>query len=462
MLVRELGRFVGETRLESLPSGVAQAVKLRILDLITAGMAGFQIGTFRPLLEVIGGAPEATVWGLGGRCGLRDAALANSFMAHASYLDDGSRFTGGHPSSVVTPSALALAEMRRASGRDLITAVAVGYELFLRLGRALYPSVVVRGFQSTAVLGAVASAGACASLFRLDAEASKNALAIACNLGVGLKEALKSSASQPIQVARSCEAGVMSALLAKAGAAGADSIIENGLLKAFADQVDKAQITDGLGSRYRIDETYIKVHGGCRGNHAPVDVVGDLVAKHRIQAADIDRIRIKVDSVTLAADIHEPENGNQAQFSVPFAVAVSLVEGNASIFQYTDEKVQDSRVREMMGRIMVEADPSLDPGYPDKRAAHAELILRNGTRLTHFVENAKGEPEFPLTAEEIENKFFLLAGGVLGSAAEAVRDLVMTLETIDDVAPLAGKIVAQAPAMHGSTQRKARTSGAAR
>ncbi len=433
MLVNELGRFVSQTRCQGLPADVVDATKLRILDLLAAGLVGFRLGSHQLLLPILGGVGPATVWGLGVKFPLRDAILVNSFLAHSTYLDDGSRYTGGHPSSVVIPSAIALAETERATGRDVIASVATGYEVFLRLGRAIYPSTVVRGFQSTAVLGAVASAAASANMLHFAPECAKNAMAIASNLGVGLKEALKSSGSQPLQVARSCEGGVLAALFAGQGAEGADSIIENGFMKAFADDAVAAEVLAELGTRFRIFETYIKVHGGCRGNHAPVDVVQDLVKAHAIRPDDIEHIAIRVDSVTFAAEIHEPRNGNQAQFSVAFSVAVALLDGNASIFQYTDEKVADPRIRAMMARIRVEVDTGLDQGYPDKRGAAADIVVRDGRRYSGFIENARGEPEYPLTAAEIENKFLTLATDVLGDHAERVRDMVMGLEKLADI-----------------------------
>lgn len=433
MLVNEFGKFIAQTRYEDLPAKLVEAVKLRVLDCLAAALAGCHMGCHRQLLPLLGGAGPATGWGVGRNFPVRDATLLNSFLSHALYLDDGSRFTGGHPSSVVIPSAVALAEVERAAGKRLIAAVAAGYEIFLRLGRAIYPSTVVRGFQSTAVIGAAASAAACANLLRFAPEAAKNALAIACNLGVGLKEALKSSASQPIQVARSCEGGLVATLFAAQGAEGADSIIEGGFLRAFADNAASADLLTGLGTDFRIFETYVKVHGGCRGNHAPVDVVQDVVRANAIKPETIASLRIHVDSVTHAAEIHEPANGNEAQFSVAFAVAAALVKGDASVFQYTDANVADPRIRDMMGRIRVEVDKRLDPGYPDKRASSAEMTLADGRRFTGHIDSAKGEPERPLSAADIENKFLALTRDILGSGGERVRDLVMGLETLQDV-----------------------------
>jgi 2-methylcitrate dehydratase PrpD len=441
VLVQHFGRFVASTRYKDLPEAVVEAVKIHFLDTIGAGLAGFHLGNHKPLLNVVQGNGGATVWGLGLRYPPRDATLLNSFLAHSCYIDDGSRFTGGHPSSVVIPSALALAESQDTSGMDLIAATAAGYEIFLRLGRAIYPSVVNRGFQSTAVLGAVASAAACASVLGLDTQGSQNALAIACNLGVGLKEALKSSRSQPLQVGRSCEAGLFSALYAREGEVGVDSIIENGFFKAFANEVNDQGMLEGLGSDFRIFETYIKVHGGCRGNHAPIDVIRAIVTANGIAASEIERIGVEVDSVTFAAEIHEPINGAQAQFSIAFAIAVAIAEGNASVFQYTDKKLSDPKIRRLMERVQVAADPALDDGYPDKRGARAEVVLKDGRRFVKFLENARGEPEFPLTRGEIEEKFFIIGDAVLGANSRPVHDLIMKLETLPSVRELAEKLV---------------------
>lgn len=439
MLVNELGRFTSETRYDALEKELVEAVKARILDILGSAIAAVRLGSHDKLLPLLtGGArEEATVWGIDTRSSTRDTTLLNSFLGHSTYLDDGSRYSGSHPGAVVIPAAFALAESHHATGRDLIAAVAAGYEVLLRVGQSIYPSAVTRGFQSTAILGAIGSAAAVANLLRLDPMASKNALAIACNLGVGLKEALKSSESQPLQVARSCEGGMLAALYARQGAQGADSIIESGFFKAFADRADASQVLVDLGKRSRIFETYIKVHGGCRGNHTPIDVVQDLARKHRFTPGDIKAIEVGVDSVTYAGEIHDPVNGDQAQFSVPFAIAVALVNGDASIFQYTDAHLQSAPVREMMQKVNVVVDKKLDEGYPDKRGSWAVVTLGNGQQYRGSLDNAKGEPECPLTEQEIEAKFFSLAREILKDNADRVRDLVMALEQVDDVIAIA-------------------------
>lgn len=443
-LAAEFGRFLAETTYEDLPPSVVDLVKLRILDLLGAALVGYRTGTYRSLLEVLGdGSAEAIIWGEGARHRLRDAVLVNSFLSHAAYVEDGSRFTGGHPSSVIIPAALSLGETRGAEGRQLILAVVLGYEIFLRLGRAIYPSTVVKGFQSTAVLGALGAAAAAASLLHLGSEASTHALAIAATLGAGLKEALRAPESQPLQVGRSSEGGLLAALWAARGAAGCETILEDGFLPAFgAPASDRAKILADLGTSFSIDETYVKLHGGCRGNHAPTDAVQDLVRRHSIRPEAIEAITVHVDSVTLAADIHDPRDGRQAQFSVPFAVAVAVLEGNAFPSQFTDAKVMDGRVSALMRKITVRADERLDREYPARRGARAEIVLTDGRRLATAVDLARGEPESPLSAEEIEAKFLALAGDVLGDRAREVRDRVRDLEKLHDVRELVERLSA--------------------
>ena len=434
MLADKLGTFVAACRYECLPRETVEAVKIRILDLIGVGLAGAQMGNHTCLLPILH-AGEVPVWGTKQRASLRDAVLANSFVAHSTYLEDGSRYTGGHPSSVVTPAALGLCEAYPRSGREFIAAVVAGYEIFLRLGRAVYPAIVRKGFQSTGVLGSVASAGAVANLLRLDREQCSAAVAIACTLGGGLKAALQSPESQPMQVGRACEGGLLAALFAGRGAPGASAIFEEGFLRAFGDS-ELINPPGGFGESFSVDETYLKVHGGCRGNHAPTDAVLRIQNEHRFEPNEVETVAIEVDSVTHAADVPTPASGKEAQFSIRFSVASTLLAGDASIFRFTDAQARLPDMRAMMARIEVRPNRALDAEYPQKRAARAEIWLSDGRRFAAAVDNARGEPEFPLTRADIDRKFVSLASGSLGLRTESVMNLLMNLETVRDMRQL--------------------------
>jgi len=441
MIAAALGAFVAQIEATTLTEDVLDAIKLRVLDTLGVGVAGAQLGLSRPVLGLFEAAAKpAHVWGLPVRASAREAALANCYATHGTYLEDGSRFTGGHPSSVVIPAAFAVAEVNHCSGAEFIAATLAGYEVFLRLGRDTYPANVGRGFQPTAILAAVSSSAAVARLFKLSPLAAADTLAIAANLGVGMKEALKSSVTQPLQVARGCEGGIVAAMLARSGLHGAPEIFEKGFLPAFGGSVQSATVLHGLGHTYRISETYLKRHAGCRGNHAPLDVALEVIKQEQIDSAEIAVMRIAVDTVTLAASIETPVNGEQTQFSIGFSVAVALLHGNASIFQYTDARLNEPAVRELMRKIEVVADIALDQGYPEKRAATIEIELLNGKVFRHAIDNARGEPEWPLQKSEMIDKFFAHTEQVLGVRAQRVHDLVMDLDKLEDMAEV-GKLL---------------------
>ena len=441
MIAAKFGEFVSQVVLSDLPEDIISAIKLRMLDTLGVGIAGAQLGLSRPVIELFESDTKVShVWGLPYLASAREAALANSYATHGTYLEDGSRFTGGHPSSVVIPAVFAQAEALHCSGAELIASTVAGYEVFLRLGRDTYPENVGRGFQPTAILAAVSSAAGVARLFGLPAGAAADALAIAANLGVGMKEALKASTTQPLQVARGCEGGIVAALFARSGLHGAPEVFEKGFLPAFGGSSAHSTALLGLGREYRISETYLKRHAGCRGNHAPLDVALEVFRQEQIDPAAIVAMRISVDKVTLAASIENPVTAEQTQFSIGFSVAVALLHGNASIFQYTESRLQEPAIRAFMKKIQVIADPKLDLGYPEKRAATIEIELSNGKIFKHAVDNARGEPEWPLQSSEIVEKFFAHTQEVLGARAQLVHDLVMNLEGLDDVSKL-GKLL---------------------
>jgi len=431
-----LGRFVAGVQAEHLPEEARQAVSLRLLDTLAAAASGVQQGAERGLLRLLPGDGPIAVWGTAARRGLRDAVIINSAVSHSAYFEDGCRYTGGHPSSALIPAAFALACERGSSGAELVAAIVAGYEVFLRLGRAIYPSTVQRGFQSTAILAAPATAAAASVLLRLPAERATHAIAIACSHGAGLKEALKNAGSQPLQVGRSSEGGLLSALYAAQGADGVPDVIERGFFKAYAGTASADIVTRGLGLQWGIGNTYLKMHGGCRGNHAPVDAAAGLMREHGLAPRDIASMDVRVDTVTLAAEVAEPANADQAKFSIAFSIAAKLLKGDAMPRRYTDAALADPEMRALMARIRVRADAALDEGYPDRRGAMIGARTVDGRELDYALDRALGEPEQPYAQADIERKFDLTAGALYGPSAGRIKDMAMSLPALPGLTPL--------------------------
>ncbi|ARP81382.1 hypothetical protein CAL12_11625 [Bordetella genomosp. 8] len=437
-LASRLGGFIARTDYDALPAHVADAVKLRMLDLLAASCAGVLAGNHDGPLRLLPDPGACAIWGTPLGRSLRDAVIINSAVSHSTYFEDGSRYTGGHPSSAVIPAALTLAAARGASGRMVVAAIANGYEVFLRLGRAIYPATVRRGFQSTAILAAPATAAAVATLLDLSAQQSAHAVAIACSHGAGLKAALKSADSQPLQVGRSSEGGLLAALYAAQGATGAADIFETGFLPAFGGET--AAAAQGLGDRWSIDETYLKAHGGCRGNHAPIDAAA--AAMRGVDPSRVARIDVKVDTVTRAAAIEPPRDADQAQFSIAFSIAVMLVTGDATPVRYTGTMLADERVRRLMALTTVAADPALDVGYPERRPALVTVTLADGRELHHALDHARGEPENPMSGDDIARKFDTMAAPIFGSGSARIRDAVLSIDAGTTPATLAAMLAA--------------------
>ena len=435
--VQKFGQFAANAQYASLPADVVSGAKLRILDVIAAACAAIQLGKEQELTRLLDTAGSVSVWGANSSRSMRDAVIINTASAHACYFEDGSRYTGGHPASAVIPGMIALAQGRQVSGKALLTSIVVGYELFLRLGRAIYPSTVKRGFQSTSILAAPSCAAAAANLLGLTAQQSSDAIGIGCSHGAGLKEALKSADSQPFQVGRSAEGGILSALYAQLGVHGAPEIFEQGFLKAFSQDPQLQDLDVELGSRWSLEETYLKIHGGCRGNHAPVDATALLIEQNVFSINDIEHIEAYVDSVTYAAAIEPPQSGEDAQFSIGFSIAVRLLKGDALPARYAMTTLMEPAVRSLIERIRVMPSTELDVGYPERRPSVVKIRFRDGRSLVQQLDHAKGEPENPTSTDDIRKKYHHLAFPVFGAATEQIEQLIFSLEQHSNIDALA-------------------------
>lgn len=433
VIAKELGKLIADTQYADLPDDIVETAKSRLLDFLGISIAGYRLGGYRRIMDALDiDEGKCTIFCEGKRTSARNAVIINGFMSHSSYYEDGSRITGGHPSTAIMPALLALGEERRLSGKQLILGMVVGYEVFNRIGATMYPSAVNRGFQPTPILAPLAAASGCAKMMDLDGEKTFQALNIAAPLGAGLKSALKEAVTQPIQVSRSCEGGLVAALLAEQGLVGYGKNLEF-FVTSHTGNTNRQVSLDNWGQEFEIKNTYVKIHGGCRGNHAPLDVVLDIIRENSIKVSDIESIKVIIDNVTAANEIHNPKNKGEAQFNIPFSIAVALVKGNASLFQFTDENLKDEKIIAMMNKVSVEIDPELDKLLPDKRGAKGEIVLKNGQKFISFTDMPQGEPEKPLSKHDIEAKFTLLSQEVIGDSVYKVMDMVWNLDNLQQI-----------------------------
>jgi 2-methylcitrate dehydratase PrpD len=433
-----LADFIVRTRIERLPEDVIHQSERCLLDLLGVALAGSRTGCIPAISKVhygLGGKEEATVLGDGRKVPAPHAALLNGAKGHALDMDDGHRFANAHPSVVVIPAALALAERDDVSGVALIEAIVVGYETLVRIAKSINPSHLRRGFHTTATVGSFGAAAACCKILNLSQREVGNALSIAGLTGSGLLEVMASGqGTKPFQTGRASQAGLLASLLAKAGAEGPDLIFEGqkGFLGAYSDHHDLEQGIADLGdnNNYEILNVYFKMHAACRHIHPALDAMSEIMSKAQIDLGKIKRIEVKTYSVAfeLTGQNRTADTELAAKFSLPVSLALLLIYGRAGADEYAMECICDPRVRTLAEKVEVAVDLDRDKVYPKHRGSRVRLVTPDEAHAAE-VELPKGEPENPFSEDELVEKFRMNASKALSpSEVRNIQECVLDLE----------------------------------
>ena len=360
--------------------------------------------------------------------GVRAAALINGAAAHAVEVDDIYRDGIYHPGAPTIAAALAVAQSRGATGEAFLRAVIVGYEVSTRIAAAM-GRVHYRYWHNTGTIGCFGAASAAAELLGLERRPFAHALATVATFSAGLQQAFRSdSMSKPMHAGRAAEAGVTAALAAAAGVTGALDIMEGegGYGRAMGEGPDWERALATLGEDFHICRMTFKNHACC--GHAFAAIDGALALKERmgVAAEEIARVRIGGYRATLeVAGIADPTTAAEARFSTPYLVATALTHGSVRLAAFEPARLQDPATRSLMRRVEVVLDPALDAAFPAQRAARVAIESRDGRRGEHLQPTRKGDPDMPLSDDELEHKYLELASPVLGE--EPARTLLARL-----------------------------------
>ena len=415
-IAEALGEFITELNPRDLPGPVIETAKDRILDLLGAALTGYKLGAHKHLFDVLAkdGDQESMIIGEAVKAPCNVATLINSSMANL-FLTDGSRRGGIHPSIAVIPSSMAVAEREGVSGQDLILAVVLGYEAMIRVAAAMQPGCVLRGFHPTSLASPIGAAAASGKLLHLNKAQMASALSVAAALSSGFMASFKGGDYlAELQAARGAESGVLAALMAQRGFRGYDDFFEEAYFRGYADKNSPELVTQGLGKDFAILRTYLKLYWACAHLLTPIDATLELIQKYKIRAEDVDQINVYIYSVALTAEILDPRTGKDAGFSAPFIISMLLLEGRITPETFSDEKVKDRQVQQLMKKVHTKVDPESDKNYPQKRQIKVEILTRDGKVYSQKLDGFRGEAEHPLTRKEIEEKFMDLASGVVG------------------------------------------------
>jgi 2-methylcitrate dehydratase PrpD len=429
--------FTVSTRYNDLEPEVIHQAKKLILDLIGVSLAGYKLMEF-PRMVVgymagLGGTPEATIIHTKKKFPAVNAALANAACAHALDMDDGHRFAALHPGTVIIPAAIAAAELSQANTKKLIAGIVVGYEVMIRIGMAITPSSLNRGFHITGITGPFGAAAAAAKIMGLNHKETVSAFGIAGLQQSGLIQVnheVEGAMVKPINPAKAAMSGLLSSILAEKGAEGPLHIFEgeDGYLKAVADEVDTDLLTRNLGREFEILNVYL--YAACRHAQASIDAALEAFRESGIDVTEIEEISIETYPAAIRlAGIIKATTPSAGRFSIPFSVALALIKQNAGADKYSEENIGDEIIQRLSAKAQLSVGPKWEELYPQKRGATVNIMGSNGKNWSAEVELAKGEPENPATWEEIYNKFQTNATLLISEKdAKKLGDTIMNLE----------------------------------
>jgi 2-methylcitrate dehydratase PrpD len=424
------------------PPAAARAAAARaMLDTLGVTLAGANQPAARSVHRVI--AQDAIgpclVFGTALRASAGNAALANGTAAHALDYDDMCFISLAHPSAPLVAAALAAGETTGASGRTLLDAYVVGFEIEGRLGRAMNPRHYQRGWHCTSTLGTMGAAAAASRVLGLDAAAAGHALAIAASEASGLKENFGTMV-KPLHAGLAARNGVLAAKLAQAGMTASAVAIDGpqGFLAVMdSEQRSLEGVAADLGSRWEIVDTGItvKLYPSCAGTHPTLDALLDLRRREGFAAGEVDAIEIGVDAIVPTILIYDrPSSGLEGKFSMPFCAAAAVVDGRVGLETFDVSRLGDPAILAMQSRITMRVDPALNASAPPLTQAHVTVRLRDGRVLTAAANGARGYPERPASDEELATKFTSCATQTLSeSRAAQALEALRNIEAAADV-----------------------------
>jgi 2-methylcitrate dehydratase PrpD len=449
-----LSEFLVAHKFEDLPADTVERAKDYIIDVIGCTIGASQrpqIKALDAVLRAEGGNPCSSVFAHGYKTSTMNAAMMNGTMGHTFDFDDDHREGTMHPSVAVFPAVFAVGEKLGVTGTEFLRSLILGLEVMIRLGESLLGKGYYQGFHPTGTCGVFGAAAACATIMGLDVKRTKYALGIAGSFSAGTQECTGEGAWQkPLQAGHPAMGGVLAASLAERGYIGAGTIFDgpNGIIRAlsFKDQYNYTRITNGLGQRWEMKDTSIKVHACCRFSSPVADCALDLY-RQGVRAKDVKRIIANVGDFSIRMLCYPEERKRKpvthvdAQFSLPWAVAVAICKNRTGVDEFSGEILHDPEVLDLAQKVTCQLDPDAEAMYPKAYPATLVAELNNGQTFTAHVDFPKGDPENPASKEDILAKFHLLTEKFLDkNRIDRVIEMINHLEDVRNLGELADLI----------------------
>ena len=461
-ITEQLARFVIESGPSILTDEVATAAKLKFLDTIAVMLPGARHASGTSALRVaqrMGGKPAATLFVNGEETSSPLAGFVNGVAAHALEYDDNTRGVG-HASVLLVPGCMAVAEEAGASGRAMLEAFALGFEITSRVAKGLRPALIDNGWHPIGIVGGQGVAVAACRLLGLDVRKTRMAMGIMASSGGGVRKNV-GTMGKAFHVGHGVRSGIFAALLAQEDFSVDPDIIEGaeggggeghqrfGLADTFSGigEYRLHLMVEGLGGELEVarNTTMVRMHPGSTAPSSTVDGVIALAREHAIAPADVVELVAELTPQCVAiAPYPEPSDEHRAKFCLPYTLAVALIDREVLLRQYEPARIAAADVRAMMPKIKIVLPDDLKQhrgqwGENGVNWGESRITvkLKDGRVLTKAAPYSRGWPEDPVAWDDVKTKYAQCAEGILSSAqiAETV-DMIARLERLDKVAEL--------------------------
>lgn len=419
-LLQEFGRFIEGCHSQSFSAATMHHARRALLDWHGALIAGSNTDAAERLIKAYVeelGVGKCSIAGTTQKTFSRAAAFINGTISHISEFDDIFRDGAYHPACPTISAAYALAESRDDSVEHLLAAIIVGYEVSTRISKVIQPSHY-EFFHTTGTVGVFGAAAACSYLLGLNATQSCDAMSTAGTFASGLQQAFRSdSMTKPMHPGHAAEIGLNAALLAQAGMTGTPDLLEGdaGFGAALCKNPRWGELFHNLGKSWNIEQITFKNHGCCGHNFPAIDAVAHLLNDHPISLENIAQIRVGGYRATseVCRYVH-PTTPFEAKFSLTYTVSARIVLGRVREKAFLADALANPEIYALEDKVVLSIDQECTDKFPVHRSAKVEIEMKDGAVYSHYQHTRHGDPDEPLTDQELLDKFIELTEPRIG------------------------------------------------
>ena len=444
-ITKTLSEFIVETNFQNIPQEVVRIAKEFVLDSVGSQL----VGAREPVCEILRkymkgdfGSPEAGVVGGGIRASVINAAFLNGTSNHAPELEACGDFAGSNLLSII-PVALAFGEKLKLSGKKILEAIVIGFEIQGKMGLATTPASHEKGWCAISLHGTMGAAVTGAKLLGLNANQTRIAIGVAASQAGGLMRHL-GTMTHFLEGGLGCRNGILAAELAKMGVTASGNILDgrSNFWEVYVGEghYHPEKMIKDLGNPFYFlsPGTMVKKYPCCTFTHHGLDALLELIHKHKLNYEEIMSVEVGVTSFiknTLVGGA-DPKSGDMGRFSLEHCLASAILDKNVTFESFRDEKVRSVKLKEARSKIIVTVHPEWPSGRSNL-SIPVTIKLKDGRELTHKVEKVKGAIDLPMSREEQIERYRGFAKPFLSSTQiEQSAKLILNLDELKSIAEL--------------------------